>query len=161
MPSFDVVCEADMLEVRNAVDQANREISTRFDFKGSDSRVDLSDYNITVHADDEFKAGQIMDILNIKLARRKVDLGFVDAGEVKQVGGDRVVQSITLHNGIDQALAKRLVKQIKAAKIKVQAAVQGEQLRVSGKKRDDLQQTIQLLKDADVDRPLQYVNFRD
>jgi cyclic-di-GMP-binding protein len=161
MPSFDVVCEVDLDEVRNAVDQANREIGTRFDFKGSDSRVELSEYLVTIHAEDDFKASQILDILNNKLVKRKVDLEFLDPGPVKPAAGDRVTQQIRLHNGIEQDLAKKLVKILKAGKIKVQAAVQGDQLRVSGKKRDDLQQAIQLLRDSDSDRPLQYVNFRD
>ena len=161
MPSFDVVCEVDMNEVRNAVDQTNREIATRFDFKGSDSRVDLSGHVVTIHADDDFKAGQVMEILNNKLVKRKVDLKFLDPGEIKPAAGDRVTQKITLFNGIDPQLAKSLTKSIKASKIKVQAAIQADQLRVSGKKRDDLQQVIQLLRDADVDRPLQFVNFRD
>lgn len=161
MPSFDVVCEVDLDEVRNAVDQANREIGTRFDFKGSESRVELSGHLVTIHTEDDFKAGQIVDILNNKLVKRKVDLEFLDPGPVKPAAGDRVTQQIQLHNGIEQDLAKKLVKAIKAEKLKVQAAVQGDQLRVSGKKRDDLQQAIQLLREFDADRPLQYVNFRD
>jgi cyclic-di-GMP-binding protein len=161
MPSFDVVCEAEMIEVRNAVDQANREIGTRFDFKGSDSRIELSEFVLTIHAEDEFKAGQVMDILNNKMARRKVDLEFLNPGDIKEVGGQKVTQLVTLQNGIDADLARKLVKQIKTSKIKVQTAIQGDQLRISGKKRDDLQQVIALLKDTDLDRPLQYVNFRD
>ena len=161
MPSFDAVCEVDVNEVRNAVDQANREIDTRFDFKGSDSRVELAGHVMTIHAEDDFKAGQVLEILNNKLAKRKVDLKFLDPDEVKPAAGDRVTQVIRLFNGIDQALANRLVKEIKSSKIKVQSAVQGEQLRVSGKKRDDLQQVIALLKSTNVDRPLQFVNFRD
>jgi uncharacterized protein YajQ (UPF0234 family) len=161
MPSFDVVCEADGNEIRNAVDQANREIQNRFDFKGSDARCELSENLVTIHADDDFKAGQVLDILNNKMAKRNIDLGFLDPGEIRKAGGDKVVQEVKLHNGIDQALAKSLVKKIKASKIKVQAAVQGDQLRVSGKKRDDLQAAIALLKEDEVDRPLQFVNFRD
>ena len=161
MPSFDVVCEADSNEVRNAVDQANREISNRFDFKGSDSRCELAENLITIHADDDFKAGQVLDILNNKMAKRNIDLGFLEPGEVRKAGGDTVVQPVKLHHGLDQALAKSLVKLVKSSKIKVQAAVQGDQLRITGKKRDDLQEVIALLKAADVDRPLQFVNFRD
>lgn len=161
MPSFDVVCEVDLNEVRNAVDQANREIDNRFDFKGSDSRVELTGHAMTIHAEDDFKAGQVREILDNKLAKRKVDLKFLDPGEIKPAAGDRVTQTIGLFNGIDQSLAKLLVKAVKSSKIKVQASVQGDQLRVSGKKRDDLQQTIALLKDAGADRPLQFVNFRD
>lgn len=161
MPSFDVVCEADLTEVRNAVDQVVREIDTRFDFKGSDTRVELSGHVITIQAEDDFKAGQVMEILNNKMARRKVDLRFLDPGEVRPAAGDRVTQVVNLRNGIDQALAKQLVKTIKAAKIKVQASVQGDQLRVSGKKRDDLQQTMALVRESVPDLPLGFVNFRD
>jgi cyclic-di-GMP-binding protein len=161
MPSFDVVCEIDLNEVRNAVDQANREIDTRFDFKGSDSRVELSDHTVTIYTEDDFKAGQVMEILNNKLVKRKIDLKFLDAQPVKAAGGDRVTQEIKLFNGIDQPLARELIKTIKSSKIKVQTAIQGDQLRISGKKRDDLQQTIALLKESAADRPLQYVNFRD
>ncbi len=161
MPSFDVVCEADLTEVRNAVDQVVREIDTRFDFKGSDTRVELSGHVITIQAEDDFKAGQVMEILNNKMARRKVDLRFLDPGEVRPAAGDRVTQVVNLRNGIDQALAKQLVKTIKAAKIKVQASVQGDQLRVSGKKRDDLQQTMALVRESVPELPLGFVNFRD
>lgn len=161
MPSFDVVCEVNIDEVRNAVDQANREIGTRFDFKGSDSRVELSDHIVTIHAEDDFKAGQIMEILKIKLVKRKVDLKFLDAGEVKPAAGDRVVQQIKLHNGIDQDLARKLIKTIKSSKLKVQSTVQGEQLRVNGKKRDDLQDAIALVRETAAEFPLQFVNFRD
>ena len=161
MPSFDVVCEADTLEVRNAIDQANREIGTRFDFKGSDSRVELAEFQITIHAEDEFKAGQVMDILNIKMAKRNVNLDFLKPGDIKEVGGNKVVQQVTLQNGIDTDMARKLVKLIKTTKIKVQTAIQGEQLRINGKKRDDLQQVITFLKEQQLDRPLQYVNFRD
>lgn len=161
MPSFDVVCEADLTEVRNAVDQVVREIDTRFDFKGSDTRVELSGHVITIQAEDDFKAGQVMEILNNKMARRKVDLRFLDPGEVRPAAGDRVIQVVNLRNGIDQALAKQLVKTIKAAKIKVQASVQGDQLRVSGKKRDDLQQTMALVRESVPELPLGFVNFRD
>ena len=161
MPSFDVVCEADTIEVRNALDQANREIGNRFDFKGSNSRVEFSEFEITIHAEDEFKAGQVMDILNTKMAKRNVNLDFLKPGEVKEVGGNKVVQPVTLQNGIDTDLARKLVKLIKATKIKVQSAIQGDQLRITGKKRDDLQEVMAFLKEQNLDRPLQYVNFRD
>jgi cyclic-di-GMP-binding protein len=161
MPSFDVVCEADTLEIRNAIDQANREIGTRFDFKGSDSKVEIAEFQITIHAEDEFKAGQVMDILNTKMAKRNVNLDFLKPGDVKEVGGNKVVQQVTLQNGIDTDMARKLVKLIKTTKIKVQTAIQGEQLRINGKKRDDLQQVITFLKEQQLDRPLQYVNFRD
>ncbi len=161
VPSFDVVCEVDLNEVRNAVDQANREIGTRFDFKGSDSRVELAGHVITLHAEDDFKAGQILEILNNKMVKRKVDLGFLEVEDPKPAAGDRVTQVVRLFDGIDQDLARRLIKVVKTSKMKVQTAIQGEKLRVSGKKRDDLQETISLLKSAGADRPLQFVNFRD
>lgn len=161
MPSFDVVSQVDWPEVQNALDQANREISTRFDFKGSDARVEQAKERLTLFGDDEFKVGQIMDILQTKLAKRGVDVQCLDIKEVKQAPSGKSQQEVLIRHGIDQALAKDLVKKIKAKKLKVQAAVQGDQIRVSGKKRDDLQSAIALLKDEEVDLPLQYVNFRD
>jgi uncharacterized protein YajQ (UPF0234 family) len=161
MPSFDVVSEVDMVEVRNAVDQANREIGTRFDFKGSDTRIDQADAKLTVHADDEFKVGQARDILENKLAKRGVDLGSLEHGKVEKAGGDTARQDITVRQGIDADLARRIVKRIKDAKLKVQASIQGEQVRVTGKKRDDLQAVIAMLRKEDLGLPLQFTNFRD
>ncbi len=161
MPSFDVVSEVDEHEVANAIDQANREISTRFDFKGSDARVDSSDMTLTLFADDEFKVGQVRDILENKLVRRKVDVGCLDYSEVESAAGDTARQSVAVRQGIDQERARKLVKLIKDMKMKVQTAIQGDKLRVTGKKRDDLQAVIAMLKDKDLGLPLQYVNFRD
>lgn len=161
MPSFDVVSEIDDHELANAIDQVNREVTNRFDFKGSDARVEYAEPLLTIYADDEFKVGQVRDILDIKLAKRGIDIACLDPQEVEERGGGKAQQKITVRSGIDAAMAKTLVKEIKASKLKVQAAIQGDQLRVTGKKRDDLQEAIALLKAADVGLPLQYVNFRD
>jgi uncharacterized protein YajQ (UPF0234 family) len=161
MPSFDVVSEVDMVEVRNAVDQANREIGTRFDFKGSDARIEQAEAKLTIHADDEFKVGQARDILETKLAKRGVDLGSLDRGQVEKAGGDKARQEIAVRQGIDADLARRIVKRIKDAKLKVQASIQGEQVRVTGKKRDDLQEVIAMLRKEELGLPLQFTNFRD
>jgi hypothetical protein len=160
MPSFDVTAECDVQEVRNAVDQANREIDTRFDFKGIDARFELDDGKITLHGEQEFHLQQMQDILRQKLVKRKVDLAALDVGEpVTTLNAAR--QEIGLKQGIDADTAKRMVKAIKGSKIKVQAQVQGDQLRVTGKKRDDLQQAIALLKAEDWQLPLAFTNFRD
>jgi len=161
MPSFDVVSEVDMQEVRNAVDQANREISNRFDFKGSDARVEQSDQRLVLFADDEFKVDQAREVLIAKLAKRKVDVACLDSGKVEKAAGDSAKQEIVVRQGVDTDLARRLVKRIKDAKLKVQASIQGDQVRVTGKKRDDLQNVIALLRKEDWGLPLQYVNFRD
>lgn len=161
MPSFDIVSEVDFNEVKNAVDQANREISTRFDFKGSDARVEQNEALLTVFADDEFKISQALDILKTKLAKRSVELSSLESGDVLEVSGGSAKQDITIRHGIDKDLAKKLVKQIKDSKLKVQTAIQGEQLRITGKKRDDLQDVIAEMKKAELGIPLQYVNFRD
>jgi len=161
MPSFDVVSEVDWQEVRNAVDQANREISNRYDFKGSDARVEQNGENMIVYADDEFKIGQARDILHSKLAKRKVDLGCLEAGKVETISGDKAKQVLVVRQGIDKEMAKKIIKLVKDSKLKVQTAIQGQQVRVSGKKRDDLQEVIGLLRDQDLGLPLQYINFRD
>jgi len=161
MPSFDIVSEVDWQEVKNAVNQANREIGTRFDFKGSDARVDEADPLLTIRADDDYKVGQVVDILQLKLAKREVDVNCLDKGEVKVSPTGKAVQEITVRQGVDTELAKSIVKRIKGEKLKVQVAIQGKQLRVSGKKRDDLQQVIAFIKQQKIGLPLQYVNFRD
>ena len=161
MPSFDVVSQVDWHELSNAVDQVNREVTNRFDFKGSDARVEQSESQLTLYADDEFKIQQIADILDMRLAKRGIDVTCLQAGDIVERGAGKARQEITVRHGIGSDLAKNLVKRIKKEKLKVQAAVQGEQLRVSGKKRDDLQAAIALLKQEDVGLPLQYVNFRD
>jgi len=161
MPSFDIVSEVDTQEVRNALEQANREIGTRFDFKGSDSRIEQKDDLLVIYSDDEFKAGQVRDILQNRLAKRKVDVAVLDYGPVEKAGGGTVRQEITVRQGIDQETGKKIVKMIKSAKLKVQASIQGEKLRVSGKKRDDLQSVMALLRKQDTGLPLQFNNFRD
>ena len=160
MPSFDVVSEFDAHEANNAVDQANREVSTRFDFKGTGSEYELDDQIINLKSQTEFQLQQMLDILRQKLAKRGIDVACMKV-DPPQISGNDARQTITLRKGIDTPLARELVKKIKASKIKVQAAIQGEKLRVSGKKRDDLQAVIRLLKDAKVELPLQYDNFRD
>jgi len=161
MPSFNVVSEVDWQEVRNAVDQANREIGTRYDFKGTDARIEQSDANLVVHADEEFQVDQALEILRNKLAKRKVDLDCLDIGDVEAASSGKSRQEIQVRDGIDQDLARQLVKTIKASKMKVQASIQGSQVRVTGKKRDDLQNVISLLREQKVGLPLQFVNFRD
>jgi len=161
MPSFDIVSEVDWQEVKNAVNQANREISTRFDFKDSDARVAESDPLLTIHADDKFKAGQVLEVLQLKLAKREVDVNCLKKGEVAVSPAGKAVQEITVRQGVDTELARKLVKLVKGAKMKVQAAIQSGQVRVSGKKRDDLQLAIALIEEQKWGLPLQFVNFRD
>ncbi|MCB1724198.1 MAG: YajQ family cyclic di-GMP-binding protein [Chromatiaceae bacterium] len=160
MPSFDVVSEVDLQEVRNATDQANREVGTRFDFKGSDANFALDDDVVTLHAQSEFQLEQMMDILQKKLVKRSVDIDCLDLGKV-ETANNRARQAVTIRQGIDTDTARDIVKSIKGAKMKVQAQIQGEQVRVSGKSRDDLQAAIGLLKKGDFGLPLQYINFRD
>lgn len=160
MPTFDVVSEVNMHELTNAVDQANREISNRFDFKGTDARIDHDGVVLTLSAPSEFQLKQIMDILAQKLTKRGVDIDCLDAGEV-EVATNKSSQIVTVRQGIDAELAKRMVKLVKDAKLKVQSSIQGDKLRVSGKKRDDLQRVIGMLREAKIELPLQFVNFRD
>lgn len=160
MPSFDVVSEVDMHEITNAVDQTNREVATRFDFKGSDARVEMVEGGLSLEGENEFQLDQMMSILETKLAKRKVDINALDPGEVQE-SNRRARRPITLRQGIDKELARRIVKQVKESKLKAQASVQGEQVRVTGKKRDDLQQIIALLKEQKFEQPLQFINFRD
>jgi uncharacterized protein YajQ (UPF0234 family) len=160
MPSFDVVSEVDLQEVRNAVDQANREISTRFDFKGVDAKFELNGPLIVLRGEQEFHLKQMLDILRQKLVKRNVDIGAMDVKE-PQTSLNAARQEVAVKQGIDVDTAKRIIKAIKASKLKVQCQVQGEQVRVSGKKRDDLQQAIVALRDRDWGLPLQFVNFRD
>ena len=161
MPSFDVVSEANTVEVRNAVDQSNKEISTRFDFKGSDARVEQKEHELTAYADSEFQLNQVRDVLTGKMVKRSVDVRFLDLGKVEKIGGDKVKQVIKVKNGIDSDTAKKIVKIVKESKIKVQASIQGDAVRVSGAKRDDLQSTIALLRKEVTDLPLEFNNFRD
>jgi uncharacterized protein YajQ (UPF0234 family) len=160
MPSFDVVSEVDVQEVRNAVDQANREIGTRFDFKAVEAQFQLNEGEVELRAEQEFQLRSMMDILRQKLVKRGVDVGCLDPGEpLSSLNAAR--QRIAVRQGIDADTAKRMVKAIKASKLKVQAQIQGNQVRVSGKKRDDLQRVISMLRDSDYGLPLQFINFRD
>ncbi len=161
MPSFDVVSEANLVEVRNAVDQTNKEVGTRFDFKGSDARVEQKECELTLHADSDFQLGQVRDILHAKMTKRGVDIRFLDLGKVEKVGGDKVKQVVKVKNGIESEVAKKIVKSIKDSKMKVQASIQGDTVRVTGAKRDDLQSAIALLKKSVEDTPLAFNNFRD
>jgi hypothetical protein len=161
MPSFDIVSEVNQVEVRNAVDQANREISTRFDFKGSDARVEYDDKALTLFADDEFKLKQVTDILIAKLAKRQVDIRALDYGTVEKISGSKVKQVVTVRIGVAQDLAKKIVKLVKDSKLKVQAAIQGDAVRITGAKRDDLQAAMALIRKDIDDIPLSFDNFRD
>ena len=161
MPSFDATLEADITEVRNAVDQASKEIATRFDFKGSSAKVDQKDRELTAYADSDFQLGQVRDVLIAKCAKRNVDVRFLDIGDVQKIGGDRLKQVITVRHGIAGDDAKRIVRIIKDSKMKVQASIQGDAVRVTGNKRDDLQAAIALLKKEVTDLPLGFGNFRD
>ncbi len=161
MPSFDIVSEVNQVEVRNAVDQANKELSTRFDFKGSDARVVHADQVLTLFADDDFKLKQVTDIVTGKLTRRGVDIRSLKYGNVEKVSGNKVKQEVTIRVGVEQELAKKIVRLMKDSRMKVQASIQGDAVRVSGGKRDDLQDAIALVKKSITDFPLQYGNFRD
>jgi len=162
MPSFDIVSEVDWVEVRNAVDQASREINTRFDFKGTNSTVELSDKDIVITTDDDFRLKQATDVLIGKLTKRNVDIRSLDYGKVETISGSRVKQSIKVRVGVETDLAKKIVKMLKDEKaLKVQASIQGDTVRVSGAKRDNLQNAIALVKKTIEDYPLQFNNFRD
>jgi cyclic-di-GMP-binding protein len=161
MPSFDVVSEADMIEVKNAVEQSNKEITTRFDFKGSSAKVEQKDTELTAFADSDFQLSQVRDVLTNKLSKRKVDVRFLDIGKIDKIGGDKVKQVIKVKNGIETEDAKKIVKVIKESKMKVQASIQGESVRVTGAKRDDLQAAMAMLRKDVPDMPLEFNNFRD
>jgi uncharacterized protein YajQ (UPF0234 family) len=161
MPSFDIVSEVNQVEVRNALDQTNMELSTRFDFKGSDARVEHKENELTLYADDNFKLKQVTDVLLGKLARRGLDVRALKPGDVEKIGGDKVKQVIAIRVGIDQELAKRIVKAIKDSRLKLQASIQGTAVRVSGGKKDELQNAIALVKKTVTDFPVQFGNFRD
>jgi uncharacterized protein YajQ (UPF0234 family) len=161
MPSFDIVSEVNQVEVRNALDQTNKELSTRFDFKGSDARVEFADKSLTLYADDDFKLKQVTDVLTGKLTKRGVDIRALKPGAAEKISGNKVKQVVTVRVGVDQELAKRIVKLIKDGKMKVQASIQGDAVRVSGAKRDDLQAAIALVRKSITDFPLQFGNFRD
>ena len=163
MPSFDIVSEVNQVEVHNALDQANKEITNRFDFKGSDARVELSEKEktLTLYADDDFKLGQVRDVLTGKLAKRGVDVRCLQPGGIDKVSGNKVKQTVALRQGVDQDLGKKIVKLVKDSKLKVQASIQGDAVRIAGAKKDVLQEAIALVRKSITDFPLQFKNFRD
>ena len=162
MPSFDIVSEVDKTEVKNAVEQTNKEVGTRFDFKGSDARVEQAELKLTVWADNEFQLNQVQDILNAKLTKRGVDIKCLEISDkIEKVSGNKVKRGCEVKVGVDIELAKKIVKHIKDSKLKVQASIQGDSVRVSGKKRDDLQEVIAMLRKEKLELPLQFNNFRD
>ena len=161
MPSFDTVCEADFVEVKNAVDNATKEIGTRFDFKGTSAAVELKDKEITIYGDAEFQLQQVEDLLRNKLTKRNVDVRFLDIQKAQKIGGDKVKQLIKVKNGIESELAKKIQKLMKESKLKVQAAIQEDKVRVTGAKRDDLQAAMALIRKDLAEHPLSFNNFRD
>lgn len=161
MPSFDTVCEANLVEVKNAVENTAKEIGTRFDFKGTSAAIEIKDKEITLFGDAEFQLAQVEDILRNKLTKRNVDVRFLDMGDVQKIGGDKVKRLVKVRNGIESELAKKIQRLIKDSKLKVQAAIQGESVRVTGAKRDDLQAVMALLRKEVTDVPLSFNNFRD
>jgi len=161
MPTFDTVCEANLVEVKNAVENTQKEIATRFDFKGTSAAVELKDKEITLIGDADFQLTQIEDVLHNKLTKRNVDVKFLDKGDVQKMGGDKVKQVFKVRNGIETEAAKKIQKIIKESKLKVQAAIQGDAVRVTGAKRDDLQAAMALIRKEMTDLPLSFDNFRD
>jgi len=161
MPSFDTVCEPNLVEVRNAVDNAAKEIGTRFDFKGTSAAIEIKDKEITLYGDAEFQLKQIEEILTAKMAKRNVDVRFLDRGKVEKIGGDRVKQVVKVRSGIEAEQAKRVQKLIKDSKLKLQASIQGDAVRVAGAKKDDLQAAMALIRKEISDLPLSFNNFRD
>lgn len=161
MPSFDIVSQVDKQEVKNALEQANREIANRFDFKGSDARVEQNELQLTAYADDEFKLGQVLDVLRARMTKRNIDVRCLELGATEKISGDKVKRAVTVRTGIGQDKSKSIVKLIKDSKLKVQASIQGDALRVAGTKKDDLQAAIQLVRGKVTDWPLQFINFRD
>ena len=161
MPSFDTVCEANLVEVKNAVENAAKEIATRFDFKGTSAAIELKDKDITMFGDAEFQLTQVEDILRNKLTKRNVDVRFLDKGDVQKIGGDKVKQVVKVRNGIESDAAKKIQRLIKDSKLKVQAAIQGDAVRVTGAKRDDLQTAMAVIRKDMADLPLSFNNFRD
>ena len=161
MPSFDTVCEAELVDVKNGVENTAKEIATRFDFKGTSASIEIKDKEITLIGDAEFQLTQIEDVLRNKLTKRNVDVRFLDAGDVQKMGGDKVKQVIKVRNGIESELGKKIQRLIKDSKLKVQAAIQGDSVRVTGAKRDDLQAAMDLLRKEISDVPISFNNFRD
>jgi uncharacterized protein YajQ (UPF0234 family) len=161
MPSFDVVSQVDKQEVKNAVEQAGKEIANRFDFKGSDARIEQNELALTAYADDEFKLGQVVDVLRARLTKRNVDLRFLELGAIEKISGDKVKRAVTVKVGVPQETSKKIVKLLKDSKLKVQGSIQGDAVRVSGAKKDDLQAAIQLIRSSVTELPVQFSNFRD
>lgn len=161
MPSFDIVSKVETAELTNALDQVNREIGTRYDFKGSGAKVERQENLLTLYADSEFQLKQVQDILYTRAAKRGIDVASFDAQKIETIGGDKARQLIQVKQGIDKELARNIVRLVKDSGLKIQAAIQGEEVRVSGKKRDELQAAIALLRGAKLGQPLQFVNFRD
>jgi len=161
MPSFDIVSQVNEQEVKNAVEQTNKEITNRYDFKGSDARVEMTELDLTVFADDEFKLGQVMDVLRQRLAKRSIDVRCLELGGIDKISGDKVKRPVKVKVGIPVEKGKEIQKLIKDSKLKVQGSIQGDAVRVSGAKRDDLQNAIALVKKSITDVPLQFINFRD
>ena len=161
MPSFDIVSQVNQQEVKNALEQANKEIQNRYDFKGSDARIEQDELALTVYADDEFKLGQVTDVLRQRMAKRNIDVRCLELGAVEKISGDKVKRLVTVKTGIAQEKAKQMQKLIKDAKLKVQGSIQGDLLRISGAKKDDLQAAIQLVRQQVTDLPLQFINFRE
>ena len=161
MPSFDIVSQVDRQEVKNAVDQANKEVTNRFDFKGSDARVEQTELVLTVFADDEFKLGQVLDVLRGRMTKRNIDIRCIELGAMEKISGDKVKRPVTVKSGIPQEKSKQIQKVVKDAKLKVAASIQGDAVRISGAKKDDLQAAIQLVRTSITDLPLQFTNFRD
>ncbi|WP_213359640.1 YajQ family cyclic di-GMP-binding protein [Brachymonas denitrificans] len=161
MPSFDTVCEPNLVEVKNAVENTSKEIGTRFDFKGTSAAIEIKDKEITLFGDADFQLQQVEDILRNKMTKRNVDVRFLEVGKVEKIGGDKVKQVVKVRNGIESELAKKIQKIIKDSKMKVQASIQGDSVRVTGAKRDDLQAAMALIKKDVTDVPLSFNNFRD
>lgn len=161
MPSFDIVSEVDKQEIRNAVEQVNKEVANRFDFKNSDARVEQAEQVLTVYADDDFKLDQVQEVLSAKLIKRGIDIRCLDIGRSEKVSGNKARRTVTVKSGVDAELAKRIVKRLKDAKLKVNASIQGDSVRVSGAKRDTLQEAIALVRKQVTEFPLQFQNFRD
>ena len=161
MPSFDIVSQVDPQEVKNALEQANKEIQNRYDFKGSDARIEQAELVLNVFADDEFKLGQVLDVLRTRLSKRNVDVRCLELGGIEKISGDKVKRAVTVKTGVPQEKGKLMQQLIKDAKLKVTASIQGDAVRVSGGKKDDLQAAIQLVRKSVTDMPLQFINFRD
>ena len=161
MPSFDIVSDVDRQEVKNAVEQTNKEVGNRYDFKGSDARIELAELVLTVFADDEFKLGQVLDVLRGRMAKRNIDVRCIELGAMEKISGDKLKRPVTVKVGVPQDKGKQIQKLLKDAKLKVAASIQGDAIRVSGAKKDDLQAAIQLVRASITDLPLQFTNFRD